>query len=64
MKVFNLNTETLKQISDLTTPPKIAQYSPKLTGTKNASWRNAQKMKVDSLYEETQYQCSDATLRK
>ena len=64
MRVFYLNIETLKQISDPTAPPKMAQYSPKgpkMIGTKNASWRNTQKMKVDSLYEKSQKLCSDPT---
>ena len=67
MKVFNLNIETLKQISDPTTSQKQpntfqkAKNYPKIDCIKNASCRNAQEMKVDSLYEEIQKQYSDPT---
>ena len=64
MKVFNLNIETLKQFSDLTKLPKIAQYSPKgqkLIAAKYAKWRKTQKRKADSLYKKNQKQYSDPT---
>ena len=60
MKVYNLNIETLKQISNPTTSQKQpntfqkAKNYPKIDCIKNASCRNAQEMKVDSLYEEIQ----------
>ena len=52
MRVFYLNIETLKQISDPTALPKMAQYSPKgkkLIGRKNASWRNTMRRPKNSL---------------
>ena len=55
MKVFNLNIETLKQISDPTAFQKQpntfqkAKNYPKIDRIKNASCRNAQKMKVECL---------------
>ena len=67
MKVFNLNIETLKQISsdhilkNSPIQPKKPKITLKLIGTKNASWRNTQKMKFDSLYEESPKECSDPT---
>ena len=65
MKVYNLNIETLKQISNPTTSQKQpntfqkAKNYPKIDCIKNGSCRNAQEIKVDSLYEDIQKQYSD-----